>query len=182
MGGSQYGHPAVIARLTYAYVGALFVLATLLFAASLLLHLSVFVTGTNEFYTRFGLLLFRATVIVGIAVMAFAKDERWKDQIKSCPQWMWKGALSLGAYTLLITCALTFVSRGTFSDQALILSAIPLAFYAIFVCLLHSVLWTDYLQQSEVVSRAVHSVVFVTLGMIIFLAYRAGYLHHPETS
>jgi hypothetical protein len=170
----------MIARLTYIYVRSLLVLEVLLFAASLLLHLSVFILGTNEAYAKYGLPLFRGTVIVGVPVIAFAKDGMWKNQIKSCPKWMWKGALILGVYALLIACVQTIFSQGTsFSEQALTVSGFPLGFDAISLCILHSVLWSDYLEKSEVVRRATHSVAFVTLGVIVFLAYRAGYLHHP---
>lgn len=165
-----------------AYVRALLVLETLLFAASLLLHLSVFITGPNQAYAKFGLSLFRATVIVGVPVIAFVRDGLWKNQIKSCPKWMWKGALAVGVYALLIACLQIFFSEGTFSEQALTVSGFPLAFDAISLCILHSVLWSDYLDKAEVVRRAMHSVAFVTLGVIVFLAYRAGYLHLPRTN
>ena len=160
----------------------LFVLETLLFAASLLLHLSVFITGPNESYARYGLPLFRATVIVGIPATAFVKDGLWKDQIKSCPKWLWKGALTLGVYALLIACAQTIFSEGTLFEQTLTVSGVPLGFDAISLCVLYSVLWSDYLEKSEVVRRAMHSVALVTLGLIVFLAYRAGYFQHPRTT
>jgi hypothetical protein len=106
--------------MAYAYVRTLLVLETLLFAASLLLHLSVFITGPNENYARYGLPFFRATVIVGIPVIAFVRDGLWKNQIKSCPKWMWRGTLILGVYALLIAGAQTIFSEGTFFDQALV--------------------------------------------------------------
>jgi len=167
-------------RLAYAYVRTLLVLEALLFAVSLLLHLSVFITGPNEAYARFGLPLFRVTVIIGVPVIAFAKDGAWKNQIKSCPKWMWKAALTLGVYAVLIAGVQTIFSEGTFFEQALTVSGFPLGFDAISLCVLHSVLWSDYLERAEVVRRAMHSVAFVTLGVIVFLAYRAGYLHHPR--
>ncbi len=180
MGRPRYGDSALIARLAYVYVRSLLLFEVLLFSASLLLHLSVFITGPNESYAKFGLPLFRATVIVGVPVIAFAKDGAWKNQIKSCPKWMWKGALGLGVYAVLIAGAQTIFSEGTFFEQALTVSGFPLGFDAISLCVLHSVLWSDYLEKSEVVRRAMHSVAFVTLGVIVFLAYRAGYLHHPR--
>ncbi len=171
----------MIARLAYAYVRTLLVLETLLFAATLLLHLSVLIMGPNEAYAKFGIPLFRASVIVGIPVTAFVVDGMWMNQIKSCPRWMWKGALTVGVYAILITCVQIFFSEGAFFERALIVSGFPLGFDAISLCVLHSVLWTDYLEKSEVVRRAGHSVAFVALGVIVFLAYRAGYLHRPRT-
>ena len=170
-------------RLAYAYVRTLLVLETLLFAASVLLHLSVFITGPNQSYTKFGLPLFRATVIVGVPVIAFVRDGLWKNQIKSCPRWMWRGALIVAVYALLITVAQMIFSGGaSFSEDALAVTGFPLGFDVISLCILHSVLWSDYLEKSEIVRRAMHSVALVALGLIVFLAYRAGYLHHPRTT
>jgi hypothetical protein len=174
----------MIARLAFVYVRFLLVLEILLFAASLLLHLSVFITGPNEAYAKYGLPLFRGTVIVGVPVAAFIRDGlRWMNQIKTCPKWMWKGALTFGVYALLIACVESIFSQGTsLSEQPMTVSGFPLGFDAISLCILRSVLWSGYLEKSEVVRRALHSVAFVSLGVIVFLAYRAGYLHHPRNN
>jgi len=104
------------------------------------------------------------------------------DQIKSCPTWMWKAALILGVYGLFILCLQAIFPQGTsISDQALTISGFPLGFDAISFCILYSVLRSGYLDKSEVVRRALHSVIFVALGVTAFLAYRAGYLHHPNS-
>ena len=183
MGRPRNGYPPLIARLAYAYVRTLLVLEALLFAASLVLHLSVFISGMNQAYAEFGLPLFRLTVILGVPVIAFVRDGAWKNQIKSCPKWMWKGALIVGVYAFLIAGAqMVFSGGASFSQDALAVSGFPLGFDAISVCILHSVLWSNYLGQSEVVRRAMHSVALVALGLIVFLAYRAGYLHHPRTT
>jgi hypothetical protein len=173
----------LITRIAFAYVRSLLVLEILLFAASLSLHLSVFILGANKAYADYAVPLFRATVIVGIPVIAFAKDGMWTDQIKRCPRWMWKGSLILGAYALLIACVqLIFRHDAALSGQSLILSGFPIGFDAISLCILHSVLWSGYLEKPEVVRRTLHSVVFVTLGAVLFLAYRAGYLHHSRSN
>jgi hypothetical protein len=166
----------------YAYVRLLLALELLLFTASLLLHLSVFV-GAKTPYAVYGVMLFRGTVIVGVAVTAFIKDGlTWMDQIKSCPRWMWKGALTLGVYGLLIVCLQMIFPQGpSLSDQSLTVSGFPLGFDAIYLCILYSVLWAGYLDKSEVLRRTLHSVILVALGVIGFAAYRAGYLHHPES-
>jgi hypothetical protein len=170
----------MIFRWAYAYIRLLFVLEMLLFAASLLLHLSVFIMGPNEAYAKYGLVLFRGSVVVGIPITPFVKDNlKCKDQIKSCPKWMWKGCLILGVYGLLLVCLqMIFPQGSSFSDQILMVSGSPLALDAIALCVIYSVLWSGYLEKSEVVRRATHSVAFVTLGVVVFLAYRAGYLYH----
>jgi hypothetical protein len=183
MGGPRLGDPTLIARLAYAYVRTLLVLEILLFAASLLLHLSVFIAGPTEAYAEFGSPLFRATVIVGVPVIAFVKGGMWVTQIKSCPKWMWKGALTLGVYALLLACMqMTLSQGGSLSEQPLVVSGFPLGIDAISLSILHSVLWSDYLEKSEVIRRAMHSVAFVIVGVVVFLAYRAGYLHHPRAT
>jgi drug/metabolite transporter (DMT)-like permease len=172
----------MIARLAYTYVGLLLVVELLLFISSLLLHLSVLI-GARAPFAEYGLMLFRGTVIVGVPATAFIKDSlRWRDQIKSCSKWMWKTALGAGIYGLFIFClqAILAPKHASLSDMALTLSGIPLGFDAITFCILYSVLWRDYLEQSEVARRTLHSVLFVVFGVAMFLAYRAGYLHHPK--
>lgn len=173
---------SMIVRLAQVYVRTLFMVEVLLFAASLLLHLSVFIVGQTQAYAKFGMPLFRATVIIGIPVTAFVVDGNWLNQIKICPKWMWKGSLTIGIYALLITCVQTVFSEGAFFEQALAVSGLPLGFDAISICVLNSVRRPDYLKQSEIVRRALHSVVFAALGVIVFLAYHAGYLHHQARS
>jgi hypothetical protein len=168
-------------RLAYAYVRLLFALEILLFAASLLLHLSVAI-GTKKLYAEYGLILFRGAIIVGLPSIPFIKDSlKWKDQMKSCPEWMWKGALLLGGYAIFITCLQAVFPQGdSFAEQALTISGVPLAFDGIYFCILYSVLRAGYVDKSEVIVRARNSVIFVSLSAIIFLAYRAGYLPHPQ--
>jgi hypothetical protein len=171
------------ARLAYAYVRLLLALEILLFAGSLLAHLSVAI-GSNKLYAAYGSILFGGAVIVGIPIVPFVKDSlKWKDQVKSCPEWMWKGALALGVYGIFITCFQAIFPAGdSFADQALTLSGIPLSFDAISLCILYSVLRLGYLDKSEVIVRARNSVIFVSVTALMFWAYRAGYLPHPRSS
>jgi len=131
-------------------------------------------------YVAFGLPLFRATVIVWIPMAVFIKDSlKWTDQIRSCPKWMWKTALAFGLYGIFIAVLQAVFPQGdSFSEQALTVSGFPLGFDAIALCILCSVLRSDCMEKSEVVRRATLSIVLATVGVILFLAYRAGYLHH----
>ncbi len=170
----------MIAWLAYAYVRLLLVLEILLFVASLLLHMSVLI-GAKVPFAEYGLILFRGTVIVAVPVAAFIKDSlRWTEQIKTCPRWIWMTALGLGLYGILTFCALAISAPkgASLTDMALVLSGFPLGFDAISFCILYSVLWRGYLEGPEVVRRALHSVLFVAFGVTMFMAYRAGYLHH----
>jgi hypothetical protein len=67
-------------------------------------------------------------------------------------------------------------------DRNLIVSGFPLAFDAISLCILSSVLWSGYLERAEVTRRAMYSAAIVSLGVAVFLAYRAGYLRHPKNN
>jgi hypothetical protein len=165
----------MIARLAYAYVRLLLVLELLLFASSLVLHLSVLLgvlIGVRGPYTEVrGNAVFRLAVLVGIAVAPFVKESlRWMDQVKTWPGWMWKGALAVGVYGLC-TAPLSFT--------ALPETGFVLGFEAVSFCILYSVLWRTYLNESKVINRVAASISLVTLCVIVQLAYNAGYLRHP---
>ena len=85
-------------------------------------------------------------------------------------------------YSLLIVSVQMFFSASPFVEQALTISGFPLAFDAISVCVLHSVLWADYLQKSELVRRALESIAFLIVIVVLFLGYRAGYFHRSGTN
>lgn len=155
----------------HAYIRVLFALELLLFAASVSLHGAVFFIGATEHFVQYSEILFRAAVLIGMLVFAFIKDGlRWVEQIKSCPMWMWKGSLIAGIYAILIA---------VFAPVTVTLTGFPIAFEAISICILYSVLSKGYLKKSELVRRSLHSVVMAALICSVILSYRAGYLHPP---
>jgi hypothetical protein len=97
---------------------------------------------------------------------------------------MWKAALTLGVYSIVVFCLQVLFPQGggSLSEQALAVSGFPLGFDAIALCILYSVLWTGYLSKSDVAKGAGKSLLMVFLGVVAFLAYRAGYLRHPKTT
>jgi hypothetical protein len=127
--------------------------------------------------------LFRATIVLGISVAPFIKDSfGWMDQIKSCPAWMWKAAVSLGDYALFVVCLrLVFPGGPTTADQTWVITGFPLGFDAINLCILYSVVRAGYLRESEIVSRARNSALVVAACIMVTPAYRAGYLPHPQS-
>jgi len=158
--------------LACAYVRLLFALELLLLTVSLLLHGAVFFMGATEPYVQYGQVLFRAGIFITSLAFAFVKDGlRWVDQIKSCPKWMWKGSLIAGSYALLIFF---------FAHPTLTLSGFSIAFEAISICVLYSVLSKGYLDKAEIVRRSLHSILIAALIVTVVLLYRAGYFHHPE--
>jgi hypothetical protein len=163
-------------RIAYTYIRVLLFFEFLLFALSLLLHIREFIVGVNG-YERYGTELFRAAVFVGLCVPPFMKDSlRWVEQIRTCPRWMWRAALILGAYVILIA-----VLQLVGFHFALVISGFPMGFEAIGCCILYSVLWRPIFTDSQVVQRARNSVLFVSFIAVMFLAYRAGYLPHPTS-
>jgi hypothetical protein len=172
----------MIYRLAYAYVRLLLVLEVLLFTLSLWLHVSVII-GAKKPFAEFGAELLSGTAVVWIPVAAFVKDGlRWRNQIKTCPGWVWRAALAMGAYGLVILCLQAIFPEGaSISDQALTVSGFPLGFDAISLCIIYSVLWSGFLTKSEVAKRTRNSLLMVALGLIAFLAYRAGYWPHLKT-
>jgi hypothetical protein len=166
-------------RLSYVYVRLLFVLEAALFAASVLLHVSL-LFHSGDSYAQYAVSLFRYSVVIGLPACAFIKDSGgWVNQIKSCPKWMWKAALTPGVYSLLLLLK-TFLSMPT-SDLSLLLPGFPLGFDAINICVLYSVLASGYLDKSMVVSRTLRSLLVVSVIAAAILAYHAGYFHHPNT-
>jgi hypothetical protein len=171
----------MIARCAYVYVRLLLALAILLFAASLLMHLSVLM-GAEGPYTDYGGILFAGAVIAGIPTAAFQKSANiWKNEIKTCPGWMRNTFVIFGVYGLVVLCLqlIIFSNGDPLPRQALTVSAIPLALNALSVCILYSNIRSGFVDKSELVRRARNSAIIAALGVTIFLAYRVGYLHHP---
>lgn len=159
-------------RLAYAYVEFLFALEVMLFVSSALLHVSV-IFGARRLCSEYGGMLLGGAVFVGTVVQAFTRRGRWMEQIKSCPEWMWKGALVLGVYGLCLGPLVNVFRPWTLSGS-------PIGADAVCICILYPVRSTDYLDRSEVVRKAVLSVIFVILSTLLFLAYRAGFLPSPR--
>jgi hypothetical protein len=170
------------ALLAHVYLRFLLALLSLLSAASLLLHLTA-LFGAKWPSAAYGLPLFRATIVVGISVAPFIKDSfGWMDQIKSCPAWMWKAAVSLGVYALFVVCLrVVFPDGPSMADQTWVITGFPLGFDAINLCILYSVVRAGYLRESEIVSRARNSALVVAACIMVTPAYRAGYLPHPQS-
>jgi hypothetical protein len=164
-------------RLSYGYVGFLLVLEVLSLATTLLLHVRA-ILGVGEPHKEYGLMLFCAALVLGALVTPFLKNNLyWMKQIKSCPMWMWMTALAVGLYGLSILCLGAIVlGSASASRDTMAISSFPLAFDAISVCILYSVLCSGYLAESEVVRRSRLSAIGASFGAIVFLVCRLGRL------
>ena len=164
----------MIRRLASAYVYFLLVLEMLLLAASFSLHVYVF-AGGKGLYADCGSMLFRGAVAMGFPATPFVKDSfRWVAQIKSCPKWMWRAALTLGVYGLYLGLLTLIFESASSSGNALTLSGVPLGFEAISVCILYSVLREGYREKSEVVRRVRYSIILVAVGVMFRYGWHRG--------
>jgi hypothetical protein len=162
-------------KAAFFYLRVLMMLEVLLFGASLLVHLSV-LFGTERLYINCGDVLFRGSVFIGISVVAFANDVRWRQQIKTCPSWMWKGALGLGIYSLIAFVQVILSQHKASSDPTFAFSAIPLAFDAIGICVIYSVV-AQSVVTSELIKRTLQSVLVLAALGIMFCLSRTTLLH-----
>ena len=164
---------SVWVRLARWYALSLLMLEMSFLMASVLLHISVML-GTAKLYIEYGLWLFRGTILLAALVTPFVHDNlRCKEQIQKCPDWMWKGALILGIYVLLLVLQMVCFPQGSsLEDQHLLMSGSPLVFDLMAICILYSVLWRGYLETRELIRRFSHSLSILILGGTLLLLYR----------
>jgi hypothetical protein len=168
----------MLAKIARLWMLLLLAVGVALLVASLSLNVTVLCYGYIGNYWKapnFGILL------LGAATAPFNKEPvRWVKQIKACPRWMWISALALAVYGLVAALLqFAFHAGPDFSDQTLALSAFPLGFETIPICLLYSALWTGFVDRSTLPKRAAASLGLVVFTAIFLAAGRAGYLPHP---
>ena len=145
-------------------------------ATSLLLHVRAWTGATNSLLADYGVLLFRYGILLWMGVLPFVRNSvKWLDQIKECPTWMWRSALALGLYSIL------FLFRtGSSGQDTLRMLGFPLAFDAISLCVLYAVLRSPRKTESDIVRQSVGSLIMMAVCVSGYMAYKAGYFHHPE--
>ncbi len=165
----------MISRLAHAYVWFLLTLEILLFTLSLLLHGSLLM-GMKEPFAEYGGALFRGTVLVAIPVGALVRRESgWRNQIKSCPAWIWKSVLIICVYGVVVTCLEEIcINGGSITRRAFAFSGFPLSVDAISICILVSIGWRRYLTESELARAAGTSLAMIACEVIMQVAYHAG--------
>ena len=96
---------------------------------------------------------------------------------------MWKRALGLGAYALIVFCLLIFAfpDSDPLVVEGLVDSAYNMGFTAISVCILYTALWTGTVEDSQLIRMARNSTIFICLTGASLLANRAAlFPHHPR--
>ena len=163
-------------RLARSYGIIVFVCNLLVVSCALVLHLGLLMVRTSVSTGLVGL-VFQSSVLAGIAATAFMKNGlKWKEQIKTCPQWMWRPALGLGLYALFICCLeLIFPPGPAFDDRALTLSAFPMAGAAISSCVVYSALRSTYVERRELPKMAGISLGLLAFMGLLYLIHRGGF-------
>ena len=155
------------------YVISIFLLELLLLGAAVTVHIAVWL-GKNQI--REPLLV--GGLLAGFATGFLAKDQNiWKNEFKSCPSWMRRAVIVLGLYGLVIAF-FEIVALPSLRDpeRMLAVSAMVLAFNALFLCIPYSVLWANPLQGAELVKKSLMSFVALVLGGVVILVRSGAHL------
>jgi hypothetical protein len=163
--------------LARTYIVVLFLIEVLLLAASLLLHVSVWM-GLGRLYTEFGEVLLVGSLFAALVSCFLAKERNvWKNEFKRCPLWARGLAVSVGIYGLALALWRTvlFPDAGG-SEDLITLSAIPLSVNAMCLCIPYAVAWTKSVGTADLIRRSIASFAAAIVGVVIIAAYHAGYL------
>jgi hypothetical protein len=163
----------MIARAVRAYVLLLFVADLLLLATSLILHVSVWL-GKLPLRDQANMAILLGSLFFNFAVLCLAKERNvWKNEFSACPAWLRWGAALFGCYGFGVAIVQTLL-RSEGPDNSLTISAVPLAFEALSMTVLYSVLWRGSLEAPELRKRAGISFVVVMAVFVLLLANRLG--------
>jgi hypothetical protein len=165
----------LIRRIAFAYAWLLFSAEVVLLSCSLSLHIGVLL-GFDTPYLKVENVLNIAMMALFIPTCAFVKNSlRWVQQIKTCPDWMWRTALLTGGYGLFVFLLQMFVfpNEGNLEDQTLATSGFILGFEAIPACILYSLLRSEQIEASELMRRSRNSVLIVVACSLWLLIRRA---------
>jgi hypothetical protein len=170
----------MMVKIARAYVAVLFLIDLTLLAASLVLHVSVWL-GSRQLYAQSGLAVLVGALIVNFVVLCLAKERNvWKNEFKACPRWVRGMAIAFGCYGFGVAIFQTvLLPNAGGPDAPFTVSAIPLAFEALSLTVLYSVLWTGSLSQAELPRRIGMSFVAAVIAVALLVANHAGYLSHP---
>jgi hypothetical protein len=161
----------VIVRKAYWYVRALFVLESILFISAVTLHICISV-GTSGSMAGFSRPLFNCALVTAIPATALAEEKNvFRNEFKSCPLWL--RALTVTVDLYVAGVALISISTGLL-DSHWLLSAVPLFFSSMPLCILYSLLWASPLGGSELLKRVRVSLGALVICAAVIAAWRLG--------
>jgi hypothetical protein len=165
----------MIARLARVYVGCLFALELLLFALSLLLHVSVLL-GANRPFAEYGKPLLYCAFVAAVPAFGLPKDRNvWKNEFKDCPIWLRTATLIFAVYGFAVGPVQAMFSSSSFEDQRLFVSGVSLFLESMPLCILYSLLWADPLSKPELVRRVRISLILLAVCIVFIAAGHLGY-------
>jgi hypothetical protein len=169
-----------IAKLARIYVVLLFMLEGLLFAASLLLHVSLLM-GIQRLYMNNPESLLVGGLLVAFVTAFLAKDKNvWKNEFKSCPMWIRGLAIVLVLYGFVGALLRTVVLPDAGGSELLTVSGLSMSIGAMSLCILYAVLYTNSEQGTELLKRSRKSFIAAILSSAYLLADHAGYFPHQN--
>lgn len=163
----------MITRVARFYVLLVFAAELFLLALSLVLHISIWM-GESQLYYKVGLTVFVGALLLNFMVLCFARERNiWKNEFKSCPVWLRRITALFACYgvgVLITQILLCSSSEGPLN--ALTITAFPLAFEALSISVLYSVLWRGSLGTTELMKRAGISLIVAVAAFAFLLTKR----------
>jgi hypothetical protein len=170
----------MMTKFARVYVVVLFVLELLLIAASLLLHISMWI-GKPRVYPHSGQTVLLGAFLSFFPAAIFPNDRNiWRTEFKNCPQWVRGVVMTCVLYGITIAfLQMVFLPVMHDPDGLFLLSAIMLVIGSISLCVLYSVVWRNTFQDAELVKRSGISFVVAVACIAMFAADRLGYFQRP---
>jgi hypothetical protein len=165
-------------KMARAYVVLLFATEILILAATLILHVRAWL-GTAIPYSHFARLLPLAGFMTAIVTGFLAADRiGFKTQLKSNPKWVriaiW-AALIYAPIAALFHSVL-YTNGSNDPENLFVVSLVTLALSALSLGILQSVLWSDPLEEPELIERSRNSCIAAILLCGYIAARHAGFL------
>jgi hypothetical protein len=163
----------MIAKAVRIYVFFIFVVEILLLATSMTIHVDVWL-GKSQLYNKAALPVLVGVLFANFLVLCLAKERNvWKNEFSACPIWLRRVAIALGCYGFGVAITQTILrSSSGGPDDPLTISAVPLAFEAMSITVLYSVLWRGSLGATELLKRAAISFAFLGAALALLFANR----------
>jgi hypothetical protein len=158
------------------YIYLIFLVEILVLATSLTLHVCILIGTPNPFaeYNQF--------LWLGLAAQSpalfLAKDRNiWKYEFKTAPWWL---QLLAGASFVYIFLVIRFSgvlsTHSQFYASELVVTAFAISFSLACLCIVHAILWSGSVSESDLLKRTRNSIIGLVLVATYFFIRQAGFL------
>jgi hypothetical protein len=161
----------MVARLAYVYIRLLLALDLLLISLSIVLSVSALL-GSERLYGTVGKIVFFSAFGLVIPVSFLVKDRNvWKNEFRVCPRWLKIAVVTLLLYGGAVTSIqLIFWGSGPdIESNSLSSSSLPLAFEAMPLAILYSLLWSRSVSEEEISNRVRNSAIALAVCVAFVL-------------